>query len=670
MPILPNFPRLLHGGDYNPDQWLAHPDVIDADFKLMEEAGCNVFSVGIFAWSQYELEEGRFTFEWMDDIFDRAGRAGIKLFLATPTGARPAWLGINYPETNRVDYNRVRQHWGSRHNHCWTSPVMREKTAAIIRKLAERYANRPELAGWHVSNEYGGDCFCDLCRARFIEFLKERHKTVDALNAAWWSAFWGHRVSDWSQINIHEWCSDGMTLDWKRFQTFLLTDFFKFELGVIRELSNAPATTNMMGFHGDIDYWRVAPHCDFIADDCYPDWSPGKAEATASMFAMIHDLHYTMQNKPFLIMESTPGIPQYMPHPRLRRPGEFEREALLALGHGADGILYFQWRKGLGMHEKYHGAVVDHEGGNQSAVFQRVAELGARLKRLEGLMDAVRKPEAAVVYDWESTWAIRGTCGFGGNAGHILDVANRHHAALCRCGIPVAVIESRHDFSPYKLVAMPMLFMFRDGLAEKIRAFVENGGTLLVTGLSGYVDENNLCLRGGYPGGAETRKFFGVWNEDVDCLSPDDVQTVRFEGQSFQPVRRFAERLHAEGAEVVAVFERDVLAGLPALTRRKAGKGEVWYLGTEGGDDLLDVLYERLLNGAGIKSVLPGLPPAVRVMLRQSASTDYYFLINLSNEPLPVELPRPMEDVWNGLPVASRVLLPPNGGTLLAAPRT
>ena len=372
MPIIPKFPHLLHGGDYNPDQWLAYPKIIDDDFRLMDEAGCNVFSVGIFAWSQLEPEEGRFTFDWLDDIFDRAERAGKKLFLATPTGARPAWLGMGWPETNRVDYNGKRPLWDSRHNHCWTSPVMREKSAIIIRKLAERYARRPALAGWHVSNEYGGDCFCELCLAKFVEFLKARHKTLDALNAAWWTAFWGHRIGDWSHVNAREWCSDGMKLDWKRFSTDRLVDFFKFEISVIREHSDAPVTTNMMGFHPDIDYWRVAPHCDFIADDCYPDWAPGKAESIASLFAMIHDLHYTMQDKPFLMMESTPGIPQYMPHPRLRRPGEFEREALLALGHGADGILYFQWRKGRGMLEKYHGAVVDHEGSNQSAVFRRV----------------------------------------------------------------------------------------------------------------------------------------------------------------------------------------------------------------------------------------------------------------------------------------------------------
>ncbi|MCL1888424.1 MAG: beta-galactosidase trimerization domain-containing protein, partial [Kiritimatiellaeota bacterium] len=313
---------------------------------------------------------------------------------------------------------------------------------------------------------------------------------------------------------------------------------------------------------------------------------------------------------------------------------------------------------------------------NHSAVFRRVAELGGRLARLDGLVGASRKPEAAVVYDWESSWAMRNTNGFGGNANHILDTAARHHAAISRLGIPLAVVECRCDLTPYKILVLPMVFMFREGFAEKLRAYVENGGTLLLTGLSGYVDENNLCLLGGYPGGAEMRQFLGVWNEDVDCLAPEDVQTVRLSdafgagaGKTFQPVRRFAERLHAEGAEVMAVFEHDVLAGLPALTRRAVGKGRAWYLGTEGGDDLLDALYPRLLDEAGLQPTLPGLPPSVRVEVRHSADADYYFLINLSAEPRPVELPKPMVDVWNDQPASTRVTLPPNGGTLLMTER-
>ncbi len=675
MSIIRNFPWILHGGDYNPDQWLGTPEIIDDDFRLMDESACNAFSVGIFSWSQYEPEEGTYHFSWLDDIMERCWEHGKKVFLATPSGARPAWLGHRYPETCRVGADGKREAWGYRHNHCWTSPVMREKLAKIIGLLAERYASHPALGGWHISNEYSGACFCPLCRQEFQAFLKQRYGTLERLNEVYWSGFWGHRYSAWDQVDPLDRTMDLSELDHKRFLSRQIAEFLRFEIAQVRRFSDAPATTNMMGIFPGVDYWRLAEECDFIADDCYPTWYKGETEKVAAHFSMLHDMHYSMKRKPFLMMESCPGIPNYKPYCKMRRPGEFQREMLMTLGHGADGTMYFQWRKGRGNCEKIHGAVVGHDGTNQTRVFQRVADYGRHLPRISEIVDSTVSPEAAVIFDWESNWALVATKGFGERGMNCEDqrlneTVMAHYRALWTQNISLGVIESTCDFSRYKLLIAPMLYLMKPGVMERLARFVENGGTLLMTYLSAYVDENNLCFFGGNPGGKTLRRLFGIWNEDIDIFEPATVQTLRLNGLTLNgtsefPVLRRCEYLHAEGAEVLGVYGGDFLAGSPALTRNRFGKGYAWYLGADTDDGFLKLFYGKLLADCGIRPVLDGLPEPVKVSKRSKDGVSYYFLLNLSDEPQTVRLPHPMTDLWNGSGVQREILLDGAGSTVL-----
>lgn len=271
-PLIKRFPHLLHGGDYNPDQWLDQPEIIQEDFRLMALAGCNTFSIGIFSWSSYEPEEGVFSFTWLDAIMNRLAEQGYNALLATPSAARPAWMAKQYPEVRRVDGGGRREPYNSRHNQCWSSPVYREKVGLINRKLAERYRGHPALAAWHVSNEYTPGCFCDLCLASFHGWLERRYHTLDRLNAAWWTGFWSHRYSAWDEVDPRDSCVDGLAVDWKRFLTWQCCDFMRHEIAPLRELTpEIPVTTNMMELNDfGLDYWRVAEVCDFIANDSYP----------------------------------------------------------------------------------------------------------------------------------------------------------------------------------------------------------------------------------------------------------------------------------------------------------------------------------------------------------------------------------------------------------------
>ena len=315
-----SFPHFIHGGDYNPEQWLHDKSVWDKDMELMKEANCNEMSIGIFSWAKLEPKEGEYDFSFLDEIIEKIGANGGKVILATPSGARPRWLAETYPEVLRVGPDGVRDHFRARHNHCYTSPAYREKVSQMNRKLAERYGNNDTVIAWHISNEYGGECRCPLCQNAFRDFLRKKyHNDINELNLAWWTTFWSKTYDDFDQVEapgryteteIH-----GLNLDWHRFVTHQTMDFIQAETAPIRELSpHKPVTINMMFEFYELNYHEVAKVIDFASWDSYPEWHNGDNALIAQKTAFWHDLYRSLKGKPFLLMESTPSLVNWKPY--------------------------------------------------------------------------------------------------------------------------------------------------------------------------------------------------------------------------------------------------------------------------------------------------------------------------------------------------------------------
>ena len=297
--------KLLHGGDYNPEQWLDRPDILEQDLKMLVEAGCNAVTLGIFSWSTLEPREGEFCFDWLETIMDRLYENGIQVILATPSGARPKWLADQYPEVLRVDETRHRELFGGRHNHCYTSPIYREKVKRINTELVRRLGTHPSVILWHISNELGGECHCDLCQHAFREWLRERYGTIENLNKRWSTTFWSHTYQSFEQIESPssrgEWQLHGLNLDWKRFVTHQTADFLRQEIKALRQAgSSLPVTTNLMYYFSGLDYFKLAKELDVVSWDTYPTWHKQAVIETAYDNGMCHDL---MRSLPFGIVK-------------------------------------------------------------------------------------------------------------------------------------------------------------------------------------------------------------------------------------------------------------------------------------------------------------------------------------------------------------------------------
>jgi beta-galactosidase len=642
-PIIKNVPHFLHGGDYNPDQWIKWKDTIwKEDMRLAKLAGINTLSVGIFAWAALEPEEGKYNFGWLDEILGLMADNNITAVLATPTAARPAWMSQKYPEVLRVNKDRRRILHGGRHNHCLTSPVYREKTNAINTALAQRYKDHPALGIWHVSNEYGGECHCPLCQQRFRDYLKNRYVSLDALNEAWWSRFWAKTYTDWSQLespcDLGEGCIHGLNLDWMRFTTEQYVDFYSHEIKPLKVITpNIPCTTNFMGTYPGIDYFRLAQALDMVSWDNYPRWTGTEKDIEIGIQASFtHDLTRSLKGKPFMLMESSPSATNWRSVAKLHRPNVHMLQSMQAVAHGADTVQYFQYRKSRGSVEKFHGAVVDHEGTENTRVFRDVAEVGKRLAGMDAIVGTVTPAEAAIVYDWQNRWALDDVKGFLQNKTGYNETVVAHYGAFWRQGIPVDIIDSSLITRPnyldkYKMIVAPMFYMLRPGVAQAIESFTERGGVFAATYITGQVDENDLCFTGGFPG--PLRKTLGIRCEEVDALYPEDRNCLNWNGKSYE-VRDLCELIHAEGAQVLGTYGSDFYAGQPALTVNSFGKGKAYFIAARTGADFLDVFYRKLTDESGIKRALTSeLPKGVTAQIRSDGATDYIFLMNFTPSP-------------------------------------
>ena len=683
-------PGLLHGCDYNPDQWLHAPEVIDEDFRLFPEAGIGVVSLNIFGWARLEPEEGRYDFGWLDDIFARVERAGLKIFLSTPSAAAPNWLTHRYPEVLRVDERDHRRQPGTRMNFCPTSRIYREKVAALNTALSVRYGKHPSLALWHISNEYHGICYCEECEAGFRVWLQKKYGTLDALNAAWWSSFWSRTYTAWEQIRAPRTDGEGtsihgLCLDWRRFNSDLWTDFIAAEVTAIRAGgSTLPTSTNLHpgGLH--LDAWRITAPTDIISWDSYPHYHSKDEPWSVAWNAIVYQSFIQQlcggirPDQPWLLMESTPSSANWMDAPKLKRPGLHRLAVLQSIAHGADSALYFQWRAGRGGEEKFHGAVIENSGGPASRVFADVQSATDALTRLAPVAGSLVHAEVAVGFDWDNSWLQSEILSHGGRGRchypwEQLDLYREHWENAVPCAVvdPSAPVT---DLARYRMLVLPQHYALRAGFVEKLTTWVEAGGVLLTGVLSGWVDENDLVFPGGMDAGWS--RLVGLRREELDQLYTDEHNrfvltpdnSLGLEGD-FKAIVKL-ELNHLAGAEVLATYGDDFYAGRPALTVNKVGMGFVYYQAARSEQPFRTALIAALWRRHGIRPLLPAdsLPPGVTLQRRSAADgQEFWFFLNFRRESQTVHLHNCAgHDLLTGRECSGELTLPAYGAAVLS----
>jgi beta-galactosidase len=622
---------LAFGGDYNPEQW--DEQIWKEDDLLMRQAGVNLATVGVFSWALLEPEQGRFDFAWLDAHLDRLHANGVAVDLATPTASPPPWFTLAHPDAMPVAADGTRLTHGSRDTYCLAAPAYRQAARRIAAALAERYGAHPAVAMWHVHNEYATVCYCDHAAAAFRAWLRARYGTLDALNAAWGTAFWSQHYGAWEQVlppRATQWHHNpGHTLDYRRFWSDEALTAYREQRDAIREHSDLPVTTNLMlpGYQV-LDLWKFGAEVDFVGIDHYPD-APGIDAAADTAFGADRARSFG-GGKPWLLIEQGTNTVYSASGTLPKQPGDILRHSLGHIGRGSEGALFFQWRQSRAGAELWHSAIVPHAGPD-TRIFREAVATGAAVAGLGELAGSRVHADVAVLHDADVWWALdsRGLPQADYHA-----ALRRAHRALWDAGVTVDFAHPEHDLSRYRLVVAPSLYLLSDAGAASLRRYVEGGGTLLVQHFSGAVDGSHQARLGGYPG--PLREVLGVRVEEYRPLGAGEVLTLS-DGSSAEG---WSELLRAEGAEVPAAYTSGVMDRQPALTRHRFGGGAGWYLSTRLDDSGYAALVGRVLGEAAAAPVVAGLPAGVEAVRRSSVdggSRSWLFLLNHGDEPVRID---------------------------------
>lgn len=665
--IVERFGCIPFGGDYCPEQW--DKATWKEDLRIMQEYGVNTVTINVHSWVMNQPTENVYDYAKLDQIVDMLTEAGIRIIMGTGTTAIPNWMGKKYPDMLMTDISGMQLTTGRREVYCTNSPDYRREIRSAAGHLAAHYKYNKNIKLWHMANEVGLVCYCDRCAGAYRTYLKKKFGTLEKLNKAWITDFWGHTYTDWEQIdppradteyapNINDIPNNNFhfrsteAIEYLRFFSESLRECYEIEASAIREHIPDAIVTNNFQFR-TLDYRRVCAASDVIAFDSYPE-----KNEHPSVSAMQYDIcrNLLSPGKPFMIMEMTPSQASWAQTVPLKRPGDVELIAMRGLAHGADSSLFFQIRRNLSGFEKFHGAMIDHVGHEKTRTGREMKDLGGKLRKLEPYLSGTEvKAQAAVIMDFDTMFGVEIPCSIQKRVKYMEEV-EYYYRYFNEHNIPVDVLPASADLSSYALVAAPMLYMLDRAFAEEIRQFVKRGGVFVCTYYSGLADLNDVIYPGGYPG--VLKEVCGIWVEETDALTDQESNTVKtgeeLGNQEF--VCGFlCDLIHLEGARPLGEYTQDFYAGMPCLCENEYGKGRAVYIGSKLSRDGAEALMSYCCSLAGMKSLLE-TPSGVEACLREKDGEKLLFLLNNLVQDVDIPLPAGWETVLFGGELRDRSL--------------
>ncbi|HSI48842.1 MAG TPA: beta-galactosidase [Ideonella sp.] len=637
-------PPLLLGAAWYPEQW---PEAQwEHDLALMEAAHIQLVRIGEFAWSRMAPREGEYDFAWLDHAIAAAARHHMVVVLGTPTAAPPAWLTQKYPDTLRMTADGVRDEHGNRQQFSFASRRYRSFAHAIAEQMARRYGHNPNVVGWQLDNEYAEDSFDPEAKQQFHAWLARKYGSIAALNERWATAYWSQTYNDFAQIPVRAADENpALLLDWKRFVSQTWQDYSINQVQAIRPHADPRQfiTTNTMGWFAGFDAYTVHQALDMAAWDDYVagehyDWADNAAR---------HDLTRGYKQRNFWVMETQPGFVNWRATNVALHKGEVRAMAWQAVGHGADAVAYWQWRAAPNGQEEYHGTLVGADG-EPVPVYSEIQQVGAEFAQAgKALAGTTPQADVALINDFDSRWAL----GFQKHSAEFDPVAEMKafYRPLRAQAQVVDVISALAPLAGYKLVVAPSLNVLTEAQAAALKAYVAQGGHLVLGPRSAMKNADNGLHPQRQPGplaellGGKVAQFYAL-DKPVPVVGGEGAGDMAAGSASI-----WAEQLQANDAQTEVPLRygksNGWLDGQPAVLTRRVGQGRITYVGAWLDEALLHRLTAGWLREAAVSAPMPDVPAEVEVCVRGDATHLVVVLINHGQQPQKVKLPAAMSSL-------------------------
>ncbi len=626
---------MLLGVDYYPEQW--DPSLMDSDMDTMLEMGCNVIRIAEFSWHLMEKTEGQYDFSFFDNVIAKAKKKGLKVILGTPTATIPAWLAHKHPDILSEFEGGKKRAFGGRHVYCFNSPAMYAYSEKIIRAMAEHYRDETQVAAWQIDNELGHEgsdvCYCPQCRKAFQNYLEEKFEgSIDRLNDTYGTTFWSQEYNCFEEIPLPEETitthNPALRIDWERFRSKSIVDFINFQARILREV--IPHALVMHDFPGGgldkhVDYSETARNLDLAAYNNYPVWGGQKEPIAPHEIAFGLDYIRGLKQQNFWITEAIMGAQGHDVTGFLPRPNQAKMWSYQGMAHGCESMMYFRYRGATKGAEQFCYGILDADN-IKGRKFREVQSFFTDIRNYEKAMESPIRSEVAIVYDYDSLASFRIQ-----RQSILLDCQGemkKLYKAFFDVNVPVDVIPSSADISKYKVVLLPQMIIARPEFQNRVKDFVNAGGTLVLTYRNAVKDvDNNLPFGENVPVGY--RELAGVTVAETESLQEilafPLIGQGAFEGESGQG-GIFRDMLEVTDAQVLYHYGDAFYTRYAAVTRKQHNKGMVYYLGCALDEAVTAKIMGTILADSHI-DVIPS-DSGVEVVIRGGAQQRVRMLIN------------------------------------------
>jgi beta-galactosidase len=678
---------MYFGVDYHPEQWVfpygGTAETPEAewqhDVELMVKAGINVVRIGEFTWGLCEPEDGKFDFAWLKRVMDILGQAGIQVVLATPTAAPPIWLTEKHPEILPLDEHGRVKHAGTRRAVCLNSEVFWNHSKRIVEEMAKALGQHPNLIAWQIDNGLGGNfteaAFNEASNLDWHGWLEAKYQTIKRLNAMMGLRHWGQVVTRWDQVPMpmsapaaH---NPALVLDWCRFCSDTIVQFAKMQAEVLHELTpDRPVTTNLRPLIHRFDHFDLAEAIDFVSIESSASIKL-KSSDLACEIDMLRSLKKNGIRTPdgdagFWVMEQKAGNVTWQEVNSLVRPGVLRMFTYQLVSRGATAVLFFRWRQPRFGTEKFHGAVLPHHLEGSNRVYQEICQIGEELKMLAPALQGTKVvPEVCILYSHDNDWMLsqpNQPNKFFSLREHIQLIYNALHDR----NVPVDFARPAEDLSRYKIVIAPSLHLLSAAEADRLKLYVQEGGTLVSTFNTGLVNQYGIAPDSGYPN--DLTELFGLEVQEFDMLPPGEENHLTFKGafptSHVHPAKIWCDLIEPKGCQILATYVKDFYAGRPAITMNTFGLGKAVYIGTMSHQHFYNDLVVWLRQMCSLHPLLK-VPESVEVSMREKEGMRVFFLLNHQSTPVRIQFYKPMHDFLTGNTFSGNYDLPPHGVLVL-----